>query len=191
MMTMYNAWRDNGTPCARLKIAKERNNSMRYSFTTYWYIEAPIETVWEVIYDSENWPRWWKYVSRVKELKKGDKKGVGAIQQFKWNSALPYKIVFDTEVTKVERPHVLVGNSTGQLIGTGRWELSQKHGFTTVRYDWNVQTTKKWMNLLAPIMRRVFAWNHNILMSEGGKGLAAFLKTRLVKESKHFVNTTS
>ncbi len=185
---MYNAWRSNGAPYARLEIAEERNLRMKYSFTTFWYIDAPIETVWEAIHDSKNWPKWWKYVSHVKEIKKGDKKGVGAIQQFKWSSALPYKINFDTEVTKVERPHLLVGNSTGQLVGVGRWELSEKNGVTTVRYDWNVETTKKWMNLLAPIMRPIFAWNHNILMNEGGKSLAALLKTRLVKESKHIVN---
>ena len=45
MMTMYNACHDIGTFCARLEIVKEQNNSMRYSFTTYWYIDAPIETV--------------------------------------------------------------------------------------------------------------------------------------------------
>lgn len=164
---------------------------MKYSFTTYWFIDAPIEAVWEAIYDSKSWPNWWKYVSEVKEIRKGDKNGVGAIQHFRWSSALPYKIVFDTEVVKVERPQVLVGNSTGQLIGTGRWELSEDGGVTTVRYDWDVQTTKRWMNLLAPIMRPIFAWNHNILMNEGGKSLAGLLKTKLARESRHLVNATS
>jgi len=43
---------------------------------------------------------------------------------------------------------------------------------TTVRYDWKVETTKQWMNLLAPIARPFFNWNHNVVMGWGGEGLA-------------------
>ena len=43
---------------------------------------------------------------------------------------------------------------------------------TAVVYEWNVRTTKPWMNLLAPIARPVFAWNHDWVMRNGGEGLA-------------------
>ena len=42
---------------------------------------------------------------------------------------------------------------------------------TYVRYDWKVNTTKKWMNLLAPIARPLFNWNHDIVMKAGYEGL--------------------
>ena len=66
------------------------------------------------------------------------------------------------------------------LDGAGRWELKQMDGFTRVTYDWRVWTTKPWMNLIAPIARPVFQWNHFKLMTEGGQALAARLGVKLL-----------
>ena len=48
---------------------------------------------------------------------------------------------------------------------------------TIVRYDWNVETTKRWMNLVSPIARLLFEWNHNVVMGWGAQGLARRLGT--------------
>ncbi len=53
-------------------------------------------------------------------------------------------------------------------------------GITRVTYDWHVRTTKPWMNLLAPLARPAFSWNHNKLMTEGGKALAGRLGVKLL-----------
>ena len=37
---------------------------------------------------------------------------------------------------------------------------------------WNVRTTKPWMNLLAPLARPLFKWNHDVVMGWGAEGLA-------------------
>lgn len=164
---------------------------MKYSFTTYWYIDAPIEAVWAVIYDAKSWPRWWKNVKKVTVIKEGDKNGIGAEQHHEWGTALPYRLVFDVRTTKIERPHLLLADSLGQLVGTGRWSLKEEKGVTVVRYDWDVRTTKKWMNVLAPLLKPVFAWNHKTVMNEGGKSLAAVLKTRLTKAPLHVINVSA
>ena len=39
------------------------------------------------------------------------------------------------------------------------------------RYDWIVELTKPWMRSLAPILRPVFAWNHNKVMEWGRDGI--------------------
>lgn len=73
-------------------------------------------------------------------------------------------------------PHALIeGEAVGELQGTGRWTFSEAGGLTAVRYDWNVSTTKPWMNLLAPLARPVFKWNHDVVMRWGAEGLAAQL----------------
>jgi hypothetical protein len=36
------------------------------------------------------------------------------------------------------------------------------------------------MNLLAPVARPIFRWNHNVVMHQGGRGLAALLGARLL-----------
>lgn len=151
-----------------------------YSFVTIWRFDAPIDAVWDKIFDSKRWPEWWKYVQSVTELEPGDGNGVGSVQHITWTSALPYKLSFDSQVTRVEKPHVIEGIATGELNGTGRWQLSQADGITIVRYDWNVSTSKSWMNVLAPVARPIFAWNHNILMDEGGRSLARLLNAHLL-----------
>jgi uncharacterized protein YndB with AHSA1/START domain len=178
-------------PYTPLKSNHGANDHMKYSFTTYWHIDAPIEAVWEALYDAQSWPRWWKNVKKVTVLKEADKNGVGGVQHHEWGTALPYKLVFDTRTTQAERPHLLLADSLGQLVGTGRWELNAEGSVTVVRYDWNVRTTKKWMNLLAPILRPIFAWNHKAVMDEGGKALARRLNTRLVHEPRHVINVTA
>jgi hypothetical protein len=72
----------------------------------------------------------------------------------------------------VQPPSRLEARATGELDGTGRWTLTSADGGTLVRYDWDVRTTRRWMNLLAPAARPVFRWNHDELMREGGAGLA-------------------
>ena len=47
-------------------------------------------------------------------------------------------------------------------------------------YEWNVATTKPWMNLVAPIARPIFAHNHDVVMGWGGEGLARLLGSRLL-----------
>src|SRR5262245_55909437 len=146
-----------------------------YSFLSIWQVDAPIERVWEVIHDSPRYPQWWKYVASVEQLSPGDSHGIGAIQRYRWTTALPYSLVFESRVTRSEPPHLLEATAVGELDGLGRWELEAEGVGTAVRYTWNVRTTKPWMNLLAPLARPAFAWNHDVIMREGGEGLARWL----------------
>ncbi len=151
-----------------------------YAFTTTWRLAAPIEPVYDAIVHSERWPSWWKGVERVEELRPGDADGIGSLRRYTWKSKLPYRLVFDMTVTQIEAPSYLAGQASGELEGTGIWHLSSDGQVTTVRYDWNVRTTKAWMNALAPIARPFFAYNHDVVMQWGGEGLAQLLNTRLV-----------
>jgi len=155
----------------------------QYSFVSIWEVEAPIETVWAAIKESEKWPSWWKYVAKVVELKKGDENDLGGVRRYTWASPLPYKLTFNTRVVEVQEPHVIVGIAEGELSGTGRWQLSQKGDVTKVQYNWDVSTNKRILNLLAPIARPIFSWNHNKVMEAGGEGLARLLNAKLVSNT--------
>lgn len=155
-----------------------------YEFTTIWRLQAPQEKVWELIFHSENWPEWWRGVERVEKLKDGDANHVGAVHRYTWKSKLPYRLIFEMQTTRVEPPALIEGRAIGELQGVGRWQLSSEDKgegeITTVRYDWKVETTKRWMNLIAPIARPFFSWNHNVVMGWGGEGLAKRLGTPLL-----------
>ena len=43
-----------------------------------------------------------------------------------------------------------------------------------------MHTTRPWMNLLAPVARPFFRWNHNVVMHQGGVGLAGLLGAQLL-----------
>ena len=48
-------------------------------------------------------------------------------------------------------------------------------------YEWNVATTRQsGVNLVAPVARPIFAWNHDWVMARGGEGLARRLGARLL-----------
>ena len=82
--------------------------------------------------------------------------------------------------TVVQRPHLLEGEAFGELVGIGRWNLSSEALTTRVRYDWEVVTSRAWMNALAPIMAPIFRWNDGQVMAEGARGLARHLGVRLL-----------
>ncbi|MDT5294453.1 MAG: hypothetical protein QOJ76_1333 [Acidobacteriota bacterium] len=143
-----------------------------YSFVTLWRFRSPLAPVWNLIYRSEEWPAWWRGVERVERIEPGDSTGIGTLQRYTWKSKLPYRLVFEMRLTRVEPLSVIEGEAVGELTGRGVWRLKQEGEVTCVRYDWNVLTTKRWMNLLAPVARPVFQWNHDMVMNWGAEGLA-------------------
>ena len=151
-----------------------------YHFVTTWRLRAPLDDVWQAIIESEKWPEWWKGVVSVEHVRDGGDDGIGAVRRYVWRSKLPYNLTFDTEVVRVEPKRVIEGRATGELVGSGIWEMRENDGVTTVRYTWDVDTSRAWMNLLAPIARPAFAWNHDHVMKAGGEGLARRLGTELL-----------
>lgn len=153
-----------------------------YRFLTTWLLDAPIVTVWDAIHEVEAWPEWWPGVRSVEKLAEGDEAGVGAVYGHRWRSVLPYTVSFTTRVTAMEKPYLVDAEADGELAGSGRWRLYEGRG-TAATYEWNVRTTREWMNALAPVARPVFAWNHHAIMRRGGNGLARRLGATLEARS--------
>lgn len=156
----------------------------KYEFVTIWRFESPLEPVWDLIYHSDRWPTWWKGVERVVRIKEGDENDIGSINRYTWKSKLPYRLTFEMQLTRVEPLKIIEGAALGELSGRGLWQLSSDGEFTTARYDWQVETTKRWMNLLTPIARPVFKWNHNVVMGWGAEGLARRLGVKLLSNAE-------
>ncbi|HTN23528.1 MAG TPA: SRPBCC family protein [Solirubrobacteraceae bacterium] len=151
-----------------------------YSFLTTWCVAAPIEPVWDLISSSEQYPEWWKGVRKVTELEPGGENGVGTLSRLEWRSKLPYSLEFDVRVTRSEPPYLLEGQASGELEGVGVWRLFSSSLGTALVYSWDVSTTRGWMNAIAPVARRVFAWNHDYVMQQGAIGLSTRLGAELI-----------
>jgi hypothetical protein len=88
---------------------------------------------------------------------------------------------YTTTITRSEAPHDLAYDADGDLVGRGRFELRQiadspLAGGTEVLIYWNVATRGHWLNRLAPLLKWLFAANHNYVMRRGQRGLAKWLE---------------
>lgn len=153
-----------------------RGGSKQYHLTTLWRFDAPLEAVWNAVLQAEAWPSWWTGVERVVTLEHGDASGLGARWHCTCKSVLPFRLTFVTHVTRVEPLRLLEGRVDGELEGIGCCHFGRNGNLTALRYDWQVRTTRPWMNLLAPLAKPMFRWNHDAIMHAGGIGLARHLE---------------
>lgn len=154
---------------------------MEYRFITVWYIEAPLEAVFEAIYRSLSWPQWWCNVESVEELAPGDARGIGNVRRYTWRGRVSYRLTFDIRLIHIMPLAAIEGIASGDVEGKGRWSFTADGAVTVVRYEWQVRTTPVWMNLLTLFARPFIKWNHNAVMQQGGEALAHMLNARMVE----------
>lgn len=142
----------------------------QFSLISDWHLDAPIDRVWALIERTEAWPDWWRAVAKVETLREGGADGVGKTVRITWRTALPYTLTFDVETVRVEPQSEIEGRAFGELDGTGIWSFFPDGAGTHLRYLWRVEVTRAWMRALAPLLRPVFAWNHNKVMAWGLEG---------------------
>ncbi|MBW9401553.1 polyketide cyclase [Leclercia sp. EC_58] len=150
-----------------------------YQFSTVWRVEASVQEVWEILCHLDLWPEWWESLEQIIELKKGDVRGIGALHRYTWKGALPYRLTFDIHVLTIQPLCLLEGEASGEVEGRGVWSLTERGRETIVRYDWDIRTNARWMNVLAPLAGPIFRWNHDRVMRDGAKGLARRLGRRV------------
>ena len=146
-----------------------------YHFVTRWQIRAPIERVYEALTTPERYAEWWPSIVAYRSLTPG-LTGVGARAERVVRGRLPYTLRYTTTTTKMDPPREVAYNSEGDLIGRGRFTLEPRDGGTEVTFDWDVRTTGLAMNVLAPLLRLLFSWNHHWVMAQGGRGLGRWLE---------------
>lgn len=144
-----------------------------YHFITKWYFKAPAECVWQELVDIQAWPTWWKGWQKVtpKGLETSSRVGTKAYHEVR--GFLPYGLHFTTEITELHRPNRLAIRSSGDLVGTGRFELDERDGGTYVTYYWDVATPRRFLDAIAGFgfTRLLMELNHDHLMENGFRGL--------------------
>jgi uncharacterized protein YndB with AHSA1/START domain len=157
-----------------------------YSFITIWRFPQPIERVWSAINTPEDYPRWWPNILFYQCLTPENPRGVGAQGRRAVRGFLPYSLHYNTVIIKSDPPHELTYTADGDLVGDGRFVLKEladrpspgvsNYSGTEVTIYWNVDTKGPWLNHLAPLLKWLFAANHNYVMRRGQRGLANWLQ---------------
>jgi len=145
-----------------------------YSFVTTWTFPAPRAQVWRALNTPDRYPEWWPNILSYQDLTP-ELKGVGAQAERVVRGRLPYQLRYRTVTTEIVPLSVLAYDASGDLTGKGRFVLKDLPDGTEVVFYWDVRTTGRLMNWLAPAFKWLFAWNHNDVMNNGQKGLAAWL----------------
>jgi hypothetical protein len=147
-----------------------------YHFVTDWRFAASIQRVWSVVLDIERYPGWWKNFRRV-EIIRGDGKSIGSQIACRVRGSLPYSLDYTLEVLEATEYRHLLLRSTGDLVGTGRWEFSPVDSGTRAVYYWDVATTNPILNFIAPLAKSLLARNHQQVMANGYAALRPHVET--------------
>jgi hypothetical protein len=147
-----------------------------YSFVTTWRVPAPAEKVWDAL---QCLSQWWPGMATSANLQP-ECPGVGARYERVTRGKLPYSLRYTVTVTRFDPPRESAYDSEGDLVGKGSYVLTQKGADTEIVFTWDVATQGFWMNLLAPLLKPLFAWNHNYVMTRGEKALVQYLRQTVV-----------
>jgi quercetin dioxygenase-like cupin family protein/uncharacterized protein YndB with AHSA1/START domain len=140
-----------------------------YAFVDEWDVAAPPEDVFDTLADGATYPRWWKPVYL-------DVRHEGAYTHQHFKGRLPYHLHTRTRTVRSERPHVLEGETDGDLRGTGVWTLTANaNGGTHVRFDWRVHADRRLLKVLTPILRPALRWNHSWAIARAIEGLEPYV----------------
>jgi uncharacterized protein YndB with AHSA1/START domain len=147
-----------------------------YRFREFWTVAAPPEAAWQLVADPTTYPRWWSEFVEVE--RRNDLDGVGARVAVHVKATLPYHMRFELEATQRDEPRVAEVRVRGDLNGMMRWTLTPAAEGTWLRFEEEVRTGKRLLDLMAPVAKPLFAWNHGIMMRHGEAGLRRELEAR-------------
>jgi len=150
-----------------------------YHFITRWRMQAPVETVYDILSEPLDYPRWWPSVYiEIKELAPGDDNGIGRRLSLYTKGWLPYTLRWQSVATEAERPHRIALRAEGDFEGRGIWTLQQAGDFTEMEFDWKLSAEKPLLRMLSFLLKPIFSANHLWAMARGEESLRLELARR-------------
>lgn len=150
-----------------------------FHIITTWRVRGQIADIAAILTDALSLPDWWGevYLSTA-IISPGNADGIGRRVAVHSKGRLPYSIRFTAELLSANMPHRWEIAASGDLTGRGVWSLEQQGDMAIVSYDWRVAADRPLFRRLAPVMRPLFAWNHNWAMARGEAALKKVLARR-------------
>ncbi len=151
-------------------------SNRRYSFQSVWDIDQPPEKVWQVLTATPfSPPEWWPQLNDVHFLKRTPNLE-GTVFTCTWQAPIGYRLRSHITLGPVEYLQRAMLYSEGDLLGTVTCLIRDKGDATHVDIDWQVETTKAWMNRLSFLLRPLFIWGHHAVMRSGERGLRRYMQ---------------
>jgi uncharacterized protein YndB with AHSA1/START domain/quercetin dioxygenase-like cupin family protein len=148
--------------------------SREYVFVDEWDVAAPREAVFAALADGRSYPRWWRPVYIAVES--DGEPAVGSTSRQHFKGRLPYHLRTESTITRLEAPHALEADVTGDLAGHGAWTLTETAAGTHVRFDWRVSADRPLLRVLSPLLRPALRWNHAWAIARARDGLEPYAR---------------
>jgi hypothetical protein len=145
----------------------------QYNFLTPWRFDnASITEVADILEDTASLPQWWPDLFKSVTIKQpGGIHALGKVAYCECRARLPYTLRFTYTVVEQRYPYGSTLTSSGDLIGTGIWRLSERGSGVDVEYEWRVRLEKPFLRVISPLVRSFLAANHEWSMQRGQEGL--------------------
>jgi hypothetical protein len=153
-----------------------------YVFVDEWDVEAPIEAVFDAVADARTYPAWWRPV--YIDVESDGPPAVGAVTRQHFKGRLPYHLRTTSTVVRMQRPTSIEGTVQGDLSGRGVWTLSERGATTHVCFDWRVNANRPLLRVLTPLLRPLFAWNHNWAIARAIEGLEPYARRQAAADDR-------
>ncbi|PSK99716.1 carbon monoxide dehydrogenase subunit G [Haloactinopolyspora alba] len=141
-----------------------------YEFATVWRIAAPVDTTWAFLTAPEQrWHDWWPYLESIGVDRTGEL--YGSVARCVWRSPIGYRLRLTLELVDVDVGRQVSLAVTGDLDGTGVIGFAPDHCGSRLDVRWSVRTRRGWMNAAGPLLRPLFRYGHDVVMSHGERGL--------------------
>lgn len=150
-----------------------------YRFATVFTVDVAPDRLWAAITAPGGWLAGYADVLEWDMVSRGGLDHVGDRYRIVHHVAGPVKLRYDLEVVASRFPDRLAWRVTGDVAGTGTWELEQLDDVTDVRFTWEVTTTKRWMNALTPVIRGQMIREYKRSVAEAVGALAGDLEARV------------
>lgn len=154
--------------------------SAQYHFVTSWQVRSNCESVYNLLDDPTDLPRWWPAVYlRVKKTKSGDSRGIGAEYDMLTRGWLPYQLRWGMRSSD-KLPHErLELEAFGDLVGRGVWSIKQQGELVGIEFDWRVRAEKPLIRRLSFLLKPMFSANHRWAMERGQESICRELEKLL------------
>jgi hypothetical protein len=144
------------------RFNRQLSSRKGYSFKHLWEINAPLETLWDVVSKPDNWSSIFYGLSIQKDSNEMTTLSEDARYSFQIKGSLPYTLGFKVDILKFNEKELLLVRIGGDLKGIGRFETSRHGQRTIINFKMNVVPVKCWMRLVTPIAKRFFVKNQVI-----------------------------
>lgn len=140
-----------------------------YVFQSIWHVRASPADLVTVLDDLETYPAWWPEIRTVRPL--GGRRFDVVARSF-----LPYELRFVSDADPLPAgAHVIDARLSGDMEGTVRWTVTPEGDSCRLVYDQEVSTHKRLLNVMAPVARPGFRFNHGLMMKHGEAGLRTYM----------------